>query len=185
MSLTTGGRALSQRRSPSAAASTTRRSLTPGPIEAPVSVSRSPPADNTQVNQRDQNHDTLTAFDHSDAVVVITTQEIPSIKNTSLALDLMQTLGVSRDKLVLTINRYDKRIAITPERVGKNLKQEVAAVIPLDEKVVINAVNRGIPFMVDNKAQLAARGIYALSEAVRGCLAAQESEQETPGSGRR
>lgn len=128
---------------------------------------------------------TLTAFDHSDAVVVITTQEIPSIKNTSLALDLMQTLGVSRDKLVLTINRYDKRIAITPERVGKNLKQEVAAVIPLDEKVVINAVNRGIPFMVDNKAQLAARGIYALSEAVRGCLAAQESEQETPGSGRR
>ncbi|HEY6072173.1 MAG TPA: response regulator, partial [Anaerolineales bacterium] len=106
---------------------------------------------------------TLTAFDHSDAVVLVTTQETPAIKNTSLALDLMQTLGVSCDKLVLAINRYDKRIAITPERVGKNLKQEVAAVIPLDEKVVINAVNRGIPFMVDSKTQLAARGIYALA----------------------
>lgn len=128
---------------------------------------------------------TLTAIDESDAVVLVTTQEIPAIKNVSLCLDLLQSLGVTREHLVLTINRFDKRIAITPERVGKNLKQEVAAVIPLDEKIVINAVNRGIPFMIDNKTQLVARGVYALAESVRGCLAALEAVQESPGSAKR
>ena len=128
---------------------------------------------------------TLTTIDHSDVVVVVTTQEIPTIKNVSLCLDLMQTMGVSRDKLVLVMNRYDKRIAITPERVGKNLKQEVAAIIPLDERVVINAVNRGIPFMIDNKTQLVARGVYALAESVRGRIATLEAEQETSNIGKR
>lgn len=128
---------------------------------------------------------TLTTIDHSDVVVVVTTQEIPTIKNVSLCLDLMQTMSVSRDKLILVMNRYDKRIAITPERVGKNLKQEVAAVIPLDERVVINAVNRGIPFMIDNKTQLVARGVYALAESVRGRIATLEAEQETSNIGKR
>ncbi len=129
---------------------------------------------------------TLAAFDGSDAVVVVTTQEIPAVKNVSLCLDVMQNLGVPRERLVLTINRFDKRIAITPERVGKNLKQEVAAIIPLDEKVVINAVNRGVPFMVDNKNTQVAHGIYKLAESVRARLAALEAEEVTSGSpGRR
>ncbi len=128
---------------------------------------------------------TLTTIDNSDVVVVVTTQEIPTIKNVSLSLDLLHTLGVQKDHVVLAMNRFDKRIAITPERVGKNLKQDVAAVVPLDERIVINAVNRGIPFMVDNKNQLVGRGVYALAEAVRGRIAALEAEEENSTSGRR
>ena len=62
------------------------------------------------------------------------------------------------------------------ERVAENLKQEVAAVLPLDERVVVTAVNRGIPFMVDNKTQPVARGIFGLAESVRGRIAAMELE---------
>jgi pilus assembly protein CpaE len=127
----------------------------------------------------------LNSIDHSDVVVVVTTQEIPTIKNVSLCLDLLHNLGVQKDRIVLTMNRFDKRIAITPERVGKNLKQDVAAIIPLDERIVINAVNRGIPFMIDNKTQLVARGVYALAESVRGRLATLETEQETSNTGKR
>jgi pilus assembly protein CpaE len=79
------------------------------------------------------------------------------------------------------LNRFDKRITITPERIGENLKQEVAAVIPLDDRVVMQSVNRGIPFMLDNKTQLVARGIYALAEAVRARLSALDIEQEPVG----
>jgi pilus assembly protein CpaE len=118
---------------------------------------------------------TLAAIDAGDAIVLVTTQDIPAIKSARLFLDLSQTMGIVRERIVFTMNRYDKRIAITPERVGENLKQEVKAVIPLDERTVIPAVNRGVPFMLDNKSQPAARGILGLAEAVRAHLAALES----------
>jgi pilus assembly protein CpaE len=117
---------------------------------------------------------TLTAIDKSDVVVLITTQDIPSIKNARLFLDLLQTMRIDRERIVFSMNRYDKRIAITPERVGDNLKQSISAVIPLDEKVVVPAVNRGVPFILDNKTQPSARGILSLAESVREALALAE-----------
>lgn len=119
---------------------------------------------------------TIAAIDASDVIVLVTTQDIPSIKNTRLFLDLLQNLGIDRGRVAFVMNRFDKRIAITAERVGENLKQEVAAVLPLDERVVIPAVNRGVPFLVDNKTQQVARGIFGLAESVRERVAALEEE---------
>ena len=119
---------------------------------------------------------TLAVLDVSDVIVLVTTQDVPSIKNGRLFLDLMVTMGVPVDKVAFVMNRYDKRIAITPEKVAENLKQEVVAVIPLDERVVIPSVNRGVPFVLDNKAQPAARGVFALAEALRVKLMSTEGE---------
>ncbi len=117
---------------------------------------------------------TLSVLDVADAVVLMTAQDIPSIKNDRLFLDLLMTLSIPLEKVALVMNKYDKRIAILPEKIGENLKQEVVAVIPLDEKTVIPSVNRGVPFMLDNKTQPAARGIYTLVEALRAKLVKQE-----------
>jgi pilus assembly protein CpaE len=124
---------------------------------------------------------TLSILDITDLLLLVITQDIPAIKNARLFLDLLNTLGVQRDKVCLVMNRYDKRIAITPDRVGENLKQQVAAVIPLDERVVIPAVNRGIPFVLDNKSQPSARAIFSLAESIKTQIAKLESgEYEKP-----
>ena len=128
---------------------------------------------------------TLSAIDVSDLIILVTTQDIPSIKNCRLFLDLLQTLGVERNRILFVMNRYDKRINITPERVAENLKQEVALTIPLDEATATKAVNRGVPFVLDNKSQPVSRGVYMLAEGVRGRVAAQESGGETDRVGRR
>ena len=128
---------------------------------------------------------TLAAIDLSDLIVLVTTQDIPSIKNCRLFLDLLQTLGVERSRILFVMNRYDKRINITPERVAENLKQEVALVIPLDEATATKAVNRGVPFVLDNKSQPVARGVFSLAESVRGRVAVQEGAGETDRVGRR
>jgi pilus assembly protein CpaE len=120
---------------------------------------------------------TLASMDASDIVVLVTTQDIPSIKNTRLFMDLLQTLGIGRERIVFTVNKYDKRISITPERIGENLKQKVATVIPLDERTVIPAVNRGIPFVIDNNTQPVARAVFGLAESVRACLTNLENEE--------
>ena len=124
---------------------------------------------------------TLAAIDASDSIVLVTTQDIPAIKNARLFLDLSVTMGIGRERFVFAMNRFDKRIGITPERISENLKQEVKVIIPLDERSVIPAVNRGVPFMLDNKTQPAARGIFSLAEAVRAQIAALESEETTAG----
>ncbi len=113
---------------------------------------------------------TLAALDVSDVVVLLVTQDIPAIKNARLFLDLLGTIGVSRDHICFVMNRYDKRISITPEKVGENLKQEVIGVIPLDERIVIPSVNRGVPFMIDNMTQPCARAVFSLAESIRGQL---------------
>ncbi len=119
----------------------------------------------------------LGAIDISDVLVLVTTQDIPAIKNARLFLDLLQTMGFDREHLVFVMNKYDKRIGITPDRVAENLKEKIGAVIPLDERVVIPAVNRGIPFMLDNRAQPVGKGIFALAEAVRAQLAALDAKE--------
>jgi pilus assembly protein CpaE len=121
---------------------------------------------------------TLSAIDVSDLIILVTTQDIPSIKNCRLFLDLLQTLGIERDRILFVMNRYDKRINITPDRVTENLKQEVAAVIPLDEQTVTKAVNRGVPFVLESKNQPASRGVFSLAESIRARVAAQESAEE-------
>jgi pilus assembly protein CpaE len=121
---------------------------------------------------------TLAAIDISDVLILVTTQDIPSIKNCRLFLDLSQTLGIGRERIMFVMNRFDKRINITPDRVTENLKQEVVSVIPFDEQTATKAVNRGVPFVLDSKNQPAARGVFSLAENVRARVAAQVSADE-------
>lgn len=128
---------------------------------------------------------TLAALDVSDLIVLVTTQDIPAIKNCRLFLDLLQTMGVDRERILFVMNRFDKRVNITPDRVAENLKQEVVSIIPLDEQVVTKAINRGVPFVLDGKNQPAARGIFSLAEAIRARVTAMESGGESNRVGKR
>jgi pilus assembly protein CpaE len=110
---------------------------------------------------------TLAALDNADIVMLLVTQDIPAIKNCRLFLDLMGTIDMPRERICFVMNKYDKRISITPEKVGENLKQPVVGVVPLDERVVIPSVNRGVPFMIDNKSQPSSKALFSLAEVIR------------------
>jgi pilus assembly protein CpaE len=112
----------------------------------------------------------LSAVDIADIIVLVTTQDIPAIKNAKAFMSLADQMQVSRKRILFTMNRYDKRIAIAPEKVGESLKQDIVSVIPLDEKIVVNAVNRGVPFMVDNRNQLVGKGIISLADLIKETL---------------
>ncbi len=108
------------------------------------------------------------ALDVCDLVILITTQDIPAIKNSNLFLSLADATGIKRDHILFVMNRFDKRVAITPERVGESLRQEIVVVIPFDDRIVSYSVNRGVPFMLDNnKTQPVGKSISQLAEMVR------------------
>jgi pilus assembly protein CpaE len=110
---------------------------------------------------------TAAALEASDLIVLLATQEIPSIKNARLFIDLAKSSGWDDTRLVLTINRYDKRIAITPDRVAANLRLPLSAVIPLDDKTVIPAVTQGVPFVLTARTAPVTRGVFMLAEKIR------------------
>ncbi|MBW8011171.1 MAG: MinD/ParA family protein [Chloroflexi bacterium] len=111
---------------------------------------------------------TLAVLDVSDIIVLITTQDIPAIKNARLFLDLANALSLDRERILMVMNRFDKRRTnITPAKVSDNFKQEFAAVVPVDEKLVIPAMDRGIPFMLQNKSHPVSRAILQLAENTR------------------
>lgn len=110
---------------------------------------------------------TLAGIDNADLIMLVTTQEIPAIKDARLFLDLLPGLGIPRDRILLVMNRFDKRIGITPEKVSENFKQEIAAVLPFDDRTVLPSVNRGKPFMLGDKSRQLTRNFLGLTEAVR------------------
>jgi pilus assembly protein CpaE len=116
--------------------------------------------------------------DAADLIVLLTTQDIPSIKNARLFLDLADALGIQRKQILFVMNRYDKRISITPEKIGESFKQEIVAVLPFDERTVVPSVNRGLPFILGDKSKPIARAILSLTETIRQRLAEQETRDD-------
>jgi pilus assembly protein CpaE len=121
---------------------------------------------------------TAAAIDNSDILILITTQDIPSIKNSRLFLDEIDALGFDRQRIIFIMNKFDKRIGITPEKVSENLKQEITSVLPFEERVIVS-VNRGIPFILIDKSRPLSRSILALAESVRQRIAAIEAPAES------
>jgi pilus assembly protein CpaE len=121
---------------------------------------------------------TLAAIEASDLVAVVTTQDIPSIKNIRLFLDLVDALGFPRQQVVLVMNRFDKRRNVTPERVSDITKSKVVAVIPLEEKFVIPAMDRGTPFLIKTKSHPVSKSIFDLAQAVQERITELEEIEE-------
>ena len=124
---------------------------------------------------------TLSAVDISDMVILLTNQDIPSIKNSRLFLDLADVLKINRKRILFVMNCFDKRISITPEKVGESFKHEISAVLPYDERTVIPSINRGRPFILEDKSRPISRAFLSLAEIVRQRLvelSSLETDQE-------
>jgi pilus assembly protein CpaE len=120
---------------------------------------------------------TASAINNSDLLVLLTTQDIPSIKNSRLFLDEIDALGFERKRIIFVMNKFDKRIGITAEKVSENLKQDISAIIPFEERVIVS-VNRGIPFLLVDKSRPLSRSILSLAEVVRKRISELETQTD-------
>ncbi|MDH5508241.1 MAG: response regulator [Anaerolineae bacterium] len=124
---------------------------------------------------------TLGAVEVADIVAMIVSQDIPSIKNARLFLDLMDALGMPRDNIVLAVNKFDRKRNVTEERLADITKQQVLAAIPVDEKLVIPAMDKGHPFIKENKAHPVSKGIIQMARGILAKLEELEKAQlESP-----
>jgi pilus assembly protein CpaE len=105
----------------------------------------------------------LTALEKSDEILLITTMELPTIKNSKLFLDTMESLGLkSRVKLIL--NREIKTKGVTADTVHTIMGIPIYERIPYEDKVVIPSINEGIPFVKSHPRSSVAKSLYSLAQ---------------------
>jgi pilus assembly protein CpaE len=108
----------------------------------------------------------LTALDLADRIVLVATPDIPAIKNARLFFEITDALNYPPNKIMLVINKVDKRSGITAQMIEDNIKHQVVGQIPLDEMLVLNSINRGVPLMVDQRAKPIGQAVQQLAERV-------------------
>ncbi|MCK5344312.1 MAG: hypothetical protein KAR20_12950, partial [Candidatus Heimdallarchaeota archaeon] len=124
------------------------------------------------------NEITLAAIDVADLLILLTSQDISSIKNIRLFFDLVDAIGISRQQIVLVLNKFDKRRRITQERIEEISAQKVDVSIPLDERYVVRAMERGTPFVLQIKSAPVSKAIQLLASGIKKRCASMLDAQE-------
>ena len=137
---------------------------------------------------------TLSVFDISDRIILVTTPEIPSIKDARLFFNLTDALEFPLERVLFVLNRADKRAGIQASNIQDSLKHEISAQIPVDERLVLASINSGVPLLVSNRNVPTAQGILEMANKLKASLAppvekdpssAQATETKKPVAPRR
>lgn len=110
---------------------------------------------------------TLAAIEKADINLLVSTPEIPALKNTNSFLILYNQLGFDINKIMFILNFYDRRSGISPERISESLRQEIILALPIDEKYELReCVKRGIPLMIESRAHIFSKNVFLLSNRI-------------------
>jgi pilus assembly protein CpaE len=104
----------------------------------------------------------LNVLDLSDKIIVVTTPEIPAIKDAKLFFEVTEALEYERERIMFVLNKADKRINIRAEDIEANIKYKIEGQLPLDERSVTTAVNQGVPYVLGDKNSLLAQATVRL-----------------------
>jgi pilus assembly protein CpaE len=127
----------------------------------------------------------LTAMDRANRIVLVATPDIPAIKNARLFFEITDALNYEPNKIMLVLNKMDKRSGITAQMIEDNVKHPVSGQIPLDETVALSSINRGVPFMVDSRTKPIALAVQQLADRIVSEVSAPLAEAAVQDSGKK
>ncbi|WP_316571647.1 AAA family ATPase [Neobacillus sp. YIM B06451] len=109
----------------------------------------------------------LTALEKSDDIFMITYLDLPTLKNCKIFIDTLQTLELGK-KVKVILNRDSKKRGINKETAEDVLGMPVHTRIPDLEKVVVNSVNEGNPFVYSYPRAKISKVMYTLAQDLFG-----------------
>ncbi len=87
---------------------------------------------------------TLATLDRTDRLLLVTTLDIPAVKNVKLTLQTLNLLHYPKERIHLVINHGMSKAELDRKEVEKALDLKAAFEVPGDREVGV-AVNRGVP----------------------------------------
>ncbi len=97
------------------------------------------------------------AFEEADRVYLLTTADIPSLRNLTRCIQLIRSFGRRRgdDWLRVIVNRFEPNQVVTAAEIEKTLGLEVFWTLRNDYRAVMASINSGRPAVSDSKSAFA------------------------------
>ncbi|HEX8276633.1 MAG TPA: AAA family ATPase [Longimicrobiaceae bacterium] len=111
---------------------------------------------------------TLAAFEQADRILLVTTVDLPSLRNLKRCIPLLErVVGAGSDRVRLVVNRYSPGDPITLQEVRETIGMEVYRTLANDYEAVSRSINTGRPVVLEGKSAFA-RDLMALGAEIAG-----------------
>jgi Flp pilus assembly CpaE family ATPase len=105
----------------------------------------------------------LTAMDNSAHHVLLTTPDVPALKNLRITLDMLDLLSYPRQIRSVVLNRSDSKVGLSLEDVERVVRWPIVAHIPSSRDVPIS-INKGTPLMLATPGHPASQAIVRFAQ---------------------
>jgi pilus assembly protein CpaE len=109
----------------------------------------------------------LQAFDETDELLLVTTLDVPTLKNVKIACETLDLLNFPKPRRHLVLNRADDKVGLAPEKVETTLDMKIAQAIPTSPEVA-NATNAGDPITSAHPKHPVSLALNRLADSVTG-----------------
>jgi pilus assembly protein CpaE len=111
---------------------------------------------------------TLGLLARADELLVVTTPEIPALKNVKFFLEYLREHEVTRGRISIVLNRFPSVDGVSLEDVQEHLRHPVSANIPSAGQLVTYSVNRGVPVVLSHPQSWVGQSMRKLAAYVAG-----------------
>ncbi|MGZ6340006.1 MAG: response regulator [Candidatus Limnocylindrales bacterium] len=111
---------------------------------------------------------TLCFLDASDVVVEIVTYDSTTIHNTIAVADAFRSIGYPPTKVQYLVNRADSPGGISPDDLARAIGRQPEHQVVSDGRLVVEANNEGVPFVLANPAAPISEDIRRMAQALFG-----------------
>lgn len=122
----------------------------------------------------------LAALDMCDEVVLVGSLDVPSVKNLKLALQTLEALHISRDRIRVVLNRADSAVGLRLNEVERSLGTAVDVAVPSSREVPLS-INQGTPLVtVAKKRSAVLNALEKLADSVVATHRLVSEQRPTP-----
>ena len=119
----------------------------------------------------------LATLDRTDELLLLTSLDVPTIKNVRLSLQTLELLSFPRDRIKVVLNRANSKVGMQRKEVESALEMNVGFEVPSDRAVPI-AVNRGNPAVLSDARADFSRAVKALGKSLVTAQAAAKERRK-------
>ena len=108
----------------------------------------------------------LTSLDMSDRILLVSTLDLPTIKNVKAGIDVMDTLHYPAEKINIVLNKASEQYGIKYKDFENTLHHPIWSYVPEDNQTVITSANKGFPFVMTRMDTKVAKAVIDIGNEI-------------------